>query len=59
VDEVLDFSLTFPRLAQGTDVLVTGRARILRVQNPSISEPIGVAAVIENFQILQPKAGGG
>jgi hypothetical protein len=59
VDEVLDFSLTLPRLAQGTDVLVTGRARVLRlVQKPIVSEPIGVAAVIENFQIVQPEGGG-
>ncbi len=60
VDEVLDFSLTFPGLAQGTDVLVTGRARVLRlVQKSTISEPTGVAAVIENFRIIQPQSGGG
>jgi hypothetical protein len=59
VDEVLDFSLTLPRLAQGKDVLVTGRARVLRVaQKPTSSEPIGVAAVIENFHIVQPEGGG-
>ena len=57
VDEMLDFSLTFPGPAGGADVLVTGRARVLRLlQKPTISEPVGVAAVIENFQIVQPGA---
>lgn len=60
VDEILDFSLTFPGLAQGADVLVTGRARVLRlVQKLAVSEPLGVAAVIENFQIAQPQGGRG
>lgn len=53
VDELLDFSLTFPGLAPGTHVLVTGRARVLRLeQKLTISEPMGVAAVIENFHIV-------
>jgi PilZ domain len=54
VDEVVDFSLTFARLVEGADILVKGRARVLRmVQTPeTISERLGVAAVIENFHIL-------
>lgn len=55
-DEVVDFSLTFAGLIDGADILVRGRARVLRVvQKPeTISERVGVAAVIENFQILRP-----
>lgn len=54
VDEVVDFSLTFTGLAEGADILVDGRARVLRlVQRPeTISERVGVAAAIENFRIL-------
>lgn len=58
VTEALDFSLTFPGLAQGADVFVTGRARVLRLmQKLTTSEPIGVAAVIENFHIVKPEGG--
>jgi hypothetical protein len=58
VTEPHDFSLTLPGLAQGADVLVTGRARVLRlVQGLTTSEPTGVAAVIENFHIVQPEGG--
>jgi hypothetical protein len=55
VDEVFDFSLTFAGLVEGVDVLVRGRAKVLRlVQKPkTISEQAGVATVIENFQILR------
>ena len=56
VDDVLDFSLTFVGLVEGTDVLVRGQARVLRlVQRPeNIPGRVGVAAVIENFNILRP-----
>jgi PilZ domain-containing protein len=55
-DELVDFSLTFAGLVEGADVLVRGRARVLRVvQKPeAISERVGIGAVIENFQILRP-----
>ena len=60
VDEMLDFSLTFPGLAEGTHVVVTGWARVLRlVQKPTISEPIGIAAVINSFHVVQPEGAGG
>jgi hypothetical protein len=56
LNDVLDFSLTFPGLAQGADVLLTGRARVLRVvQNlEKPSEPSGVAVVTEEYHILEP-----
>src|ERR1700740_1004966 len=54
VDEVADFSLSFAGLVEGADILVTGRARVLRLvqKSETISERIGVAAAIENFHIL-------
>jgi hypothetical protein len=57
LNDVLDFSLTFPGLAHGADVLVTGRARVLRVvQNvEKPSEPTEVAVVTEEYHILQPE----
>ena len=56
VNEMFDFSLTVPGLAEGMDVLVKGRARVLRlVQKLAISEPMGVAAVIEDFHIVRPE----
>jgi hypothetical protein len=56
LNEVLDFSLTFPGLAHGADVLVTGRARVLRVvqNSETASEPAGVAVVTEEYHILEP-----
>ena len=56
VDDLLDFSLTFVGLIEGEDVLVRGRARVLRLmQRPeNIPGRVGVAAVIENFNILRP-----
>ena len=56
IDEAFDFSLTFPGLAQGADVLVTGRARVLRlVAKPeNVPEQVGVAASIARFNIAQP-----
>ena len=56
VDEVVDFSLTFVGLAVGTVVIVSGRARVLRSEprRESISEQVGVAALIQDFQILRP-----
>jgi PilZ domain len=56
VNEVVDFSLTFAGLAEGTIVVVSGRARILRLETrrETISERVGIAAVIQDFQILRP-----
>jgi hypothetical protein len=56
VNEVVDFSLTFAGLAEGTIVVVSGRARILRLESrrETISERVGIAAVIQDFQILRP-----
>jgi hypothetical protein len=56
--DVLDFSLTLPGLAHGADVLVTGRARVVRVtQNSELaSRPAGIAVVIEEYHILEPEA---
>ena len=56
--EVLDFSLTLPGLAHGADVLVTGRARVVRVtQNSELaSRPAGIAVVTEEYHILEPEA---
>ena len=58
LNEVLDFSLAFPALAREGDVLVTGRARVVRVvQTPRISsETAGVAVVTEEYHILEPGA---
>jgi hypothetical protein len=55
MDDVLDFSLSFVGLVEG-DVLVRGRARVLRlVPRPgNIPGRLGVAAMIENFDILRP-----
>ena len=55
---MLDFSLTFPGLAQGADVLVTGRARVLRVvqNSETASEPAGVAVLTEEYHIAEPEA---
>jgi hypothetical protein len=54
LDEVLDFTLTFPGLVHGADVRVIGRARVLRVveTSGSASEPAGVAVVTEEYHIL-------
>ena len=56
VNELVDFSLTFAGLAEGTIVVVSGRARVLRLESrrETISERVGVAAVIQDFQILRP-----
>lgn len=53
LNEVLDFSLTLPGLTHGADVLITGRARVLRVVP---NEPAGVAVVTEEYHILEPEA---
>jgi hypothetical protein len=56
LNEVLDFSLTFPGLAHGAKVLVTGRARVLRSQNSqTTSESTGVAILTEEYHILEPE----
>jgi hypothetical protein len=56
VNEVVDFSLTFAGLAEGTIVVVSGRARVLRLESrrETISERVGIAAIIQDFQILRP-----
>lgn len=56
VNEVLEFTVTFPGLTQGTVVLVVGRARVLRVvQNSETNrEPLGVAVLTEKFNIVEP-----
>lgn len=56
VDEVIDFSLTFAGFVEGTDILVMGRARVVRLElnRETISEKVGVAAAIQNFHILRP-----
>lgn len=53
VDEMVDFSLSFAGLVEGADILVNGRARVLRLVSKveTISERVGAAAVIENFHI--------
>jgi hypothetical protein len=58
LNEVLDFSLTFPGLAHGANVLVTGRARVLRVRQNSQtpSESSGVAVLTEEYHILEPES---
>jgi len=55
VDEVVDFSLTFAGLVEGADILVRGRARVLRLapRPEAISERLLVAATIEIFHILR------
>lgn len=60
-EEEFDFSLVFPgESTQGANVFVTGRARVLRVtQEPeAVSRPVGVAAVIQKFYIVQPEGTG-
>jgi hypothetical protein len=53
VNELVDFSLSFAGLVEGADILVKGRARVLRlVRSETTSERVGVAAAIENFHIL-------
>jgi hypothetical protein len=54
VNEVLEFSVNFPRLAEDTDVLVVGRARILRVEeNPgTMSKAVGIAMLTETYRIV-------
>jgi PilZ domain len=53
VNELVDFSLSFAGLVEGVDILVKGRARVLRLVRPeTTSERVGVAAAIENFHIL-------
>jgi hypothetical protein len=56
VDEVVDFSLSFAGLVEEEQILVRGRAKILRVvQRPgNIPGRVGVGAVIETFNILRP-----
>lgn len=58
LNEVLEFSLTFPGLAHGANVLVTGRARVLRVRQKSqaTSESTGVAVLTEEYHILEPES---
>jgi hypothetical protein len=54
LDEVLDFTLTFPGLVHGADVCVIGRARVVRVveASGSKSKSVGVAMVTEEYHIL-------
>jgi hypothetical protein len=55
-NEVLEFSVNFPGLAQGADVLVIGRARVLRVvqNSETTSEPVRIAVLTEEFNIVEP-----
>src|SRR5205807_5900858 len=55
VNEVVDFSLTFAGLVEGADVLVKGRARVLRLASKleAMSGRVVVAATIEIFHILR------
>jgi hypothetical protein len=55
LNEVLNFSLTFPGLAHGAKAFVTGRARVLRVvaDSKAASGPTGVAVVTEEYHILE------
>lgn len=56
VNEVVEFTVSFPGVAQGTVVLVVGRARVLRVvqNSETTSEPVGVAVLTEEFNIVEP-----
>ena len=58
LNEALDFSLTFPGLTHGANVLVTGRGRVLRVMQNSqtTSESTGVAVLTEEYHIHEPES---
>ena len=59
LNEAFDFSVAFPALAYGGVVRVVGRARVLRLDRKSetASELAGVAALTEEYHILDPEAG--
>ena len=51
----LEITLAFPPHITLTDtILVRFSARVIRVESPLPSSPIGVAAMIENYEFLRP-----
>jgi len=55
----VDFTLTLPaEITRGTEVLVRAHGRVVRVdkQNDEDHESIGVAAVIERYDIIRGEA---
>jgi PilZ domain len=53
----LDFTLTLPaEITRGTEVFVRAHGRVVRVDRRSLTEdqePIGIAAVIERYDIIR------
>ncbi|MGA8871367.1 MAG: hypothetical protein WB460_09515, partial [Candidatus Acidiferrales bacterium] len=53
----LDFTLTLPaEITRGTEVFVRAHGRVVRVDRRSATddqEPIGIAAVIERYDIIR------
>jgi len=56
----LDFTLTLPaEITRGTEVFVRAHGRVVRVDRRSTTddqEPIGIAAVIERYDIIRGEA---
>jgi PilZ domain-containing protein len=49
LNEIVNFSVTFPGMAQGIDVCVVGRARVVRIVRnaDTVSERFGIGVVTE------------
>ena len=55
----LEITMAFPPHITLTDtILVRFCARVIRVESPLPSSPIGVAAMIENYEFLRPNGTG-
>jgi hypothetical protein len=57
----LDITLTLPaEITRGTEVLVRAQGRVIRVdpQHDAVSERVGVAAVIERYDIIRGEHSG-
>jgi hypothetical protein len=53
---VLDVSFTLPaEINEGTEVFVRAQGRVVRVEAESAAERVGVAIVIESYEIVRAK----
>jgi len=57
VGTILNLKFVLPReMTNGPEVLVRARSRVLRLETRPGLEPVGVAAVFENYEIVTTKS---
>jgi PilZ domain len=57
LDCELDLTFVLPEvMTQGPEVLVRARGRVMRVETEGSTQHVGVAAVIERYEIVRAKA---